>query len=360
MKIFSRRLFIFSIPLQIILWPILLSGVIWPIEKFSARALEVVNLIGGSSPFIPNTELLIDEYPDKMFYQPGAVIKRNKWVTDEFGYRNYKRTIPKNGYDIVVTGSSNVYGSYYDQDDLISEELIRLCGCSVYNMGSNKGSRHLKMYQMFRDNPPRVFVIVVREKEFSSNKWNIKYDPEQNQFLDLPPNPQSINDWQILFSNLKKMPLFHFIRSKLGTGKIRHVQTTNSKTTLLKALTIFSQFEKVVNKNNTKLLIYIHPTEPETDLFLKSLQKEKIPIIGVPFIKGDSTLISGENNYWLEQDSHWKKSSIKFVSRMIVENLQKRDFFFSEKKINQRLLSDEFQNWRKAPIFSATIQYPKY
>lgn len=359
MKEFFWKLFLFSIPIVVIATPVGLSDVLWPIDAFTARALEAVNIykVKARAPFIPNLDRVFEEYPDHMFYHPDAVIKLNRWVIDSYGYRNYPRPAPEEGYDIVITGASNVYGSYYDQDDLISEVLIRKCACKVYNMGF-AGDKVVQVYKRFRKNPPREYIFVVRRGEFTSNLWNVPFNENRTKIVSPKPLRLAATAEEVWLSRLRKVPLLQYIRARLGTAgkgssasqekQVGPQREFDPLSLARHAYKLFSSYRTVFSRDGSDLLLYVHPTDDASDAFVRYLHQTDLPVVAVPWATHAVRGIMGSKNYWLEQDSHWRRATIDIVADLMIDHLASRDPFFSPTAIEKRQKSPAFQSWSNA------------
>ena len=221
-----KRFFWFSLPIAAVYVLIQFSGILFAPTMWTARILEAAssNQNQDRSPFIPNKRFEMLEYGDKEFYDDNAHRRHNVWLTDKYGFRNSPDVADTSQFDIVITGASNVYGSFLSQDELISSRLSELCQCSVYNYGKPGLRSIMFSEQRFITNPPKIFIIVVRRGEFfdDRNKWMLPSCSMQGagNYICVPEAPKAPSKFEVFVGQMKKAPLFHFIRARLGAGSL--------------------------------------------------------------------------------------------------------------------------------------------
>jgi len=123
---------------------VLLEAFILPLETFTFRPWEAVANVhfswGGNPQLLPGRN-----YPNvavtkmsrgNLDFRDKPELKSVTWANDRRGLRNRPRPDPKEGYEFVIFGDSNIVGSLIDQKNTLSEVMERKCGCPVYNHGA--------------------------------------------------------------------------------------------------------------------------------------------------------------------------------------------------------------------------------
>jgi hypothetical protein len=155
------RLMLLGSPL--VLWPVFELFVL-PIDYFTFRPWEALITRSVSTeilgPFYPNQHLIklsIGAY-DAAREVANPRRQYEEWFTDANGFRNRPRPDQPDRYDVLLLGDSNIVGAFNTQDQILSEQLQRSCGCTVYNAAAaaplvrTRDGRFVK-------NPPKAVVV---------------------------------------------------------------------------------------------------------------------------------------------------------------------------------------------------------
>lgn len=318
-----------------LLLTIFFSGIIFPLDFFTKRFIETVGikLSNIDSPFIPNITLKIDEYPDNKKFQEEKFKKDILFVSDEYGFRNFRRAISENkSYDIILNGKSNIFGSYYDQHEMLSEILTQGCACKVYNMhGTPK--MHLFNEKKFKS---KVVISFFRIDELYNSDF----------FINIENNFSKATKYDVFYSQLLKTPFLYYLRSKfkqifLKNNYPKPSYITRNDKIFQESKNKLTKYSSNLIKMNIIHIIIFHPTGQQVlvEKFKNSFDNNSSDmIINLPI-----------NNYWLEEDSHWTKYAIKKTSQAILNNLSYKNSFFSESKITNRKKTKDYEDWIKIP-----------
>lgn len=223
-----------------------------PIDFFTFRVWEAAISTDARFPgmFYPNLSIVKNkEFGDR--YRLGGDFvqsKRVEWHTDAYGWRNRPEVEKSERYDIVVTGDSNIVGSFLDQKDTLSEVLTRNTNLITYSY--SVGHDHISLY--FSD--PRMAekktrLLVVESKVgnwFSTKDYLTNFVMLSDNTLAIRDRKQEFEDnfyqhrsqrdfkLAILKSRFKKQPLYHKLRSELMIDSTYSVPTLSTRTAQLK------------------------------------------------------------------------------------------------------------------------------
>jgi hypothetical protein len=204
-----------------------------PIDFFTFRVWEAAISPDARFPgmFYPNLSVVKNkEFGDR--YRLGGDFvqsKRVEWYTDAYGWRNRREVEKSEKYDIVVTGDSNIVGSFLDQKDTLSEVLARNTNLITYSYSA--GHDHISLYfsdPRMAEKETRLLVVESKVGNWFSTKDYLtnfvrrsdntlairdrKHEFESNFYRH---RSQGDLELAILKSRFKKQPLYHKLRSDL-------------------------------------------------------------------------------------------------------------------------------------------------
>jgi len=181
-------LFIFNFDMKKItyIFPLLLWILLFVIEVLSFffqqskpmyfRAWEYVLNQGKDSFYVPFQPRAYYDGPmsgdllfTTNFLPKKEEIRRQKFIADEYGFRNAVGTYSK-GVDVVLMGTSFVGGAATSQEDLISTILNKKYNIKTYNYATLP-LQHFWEDARFIRKPPKYLVIIANETEALQNIW---------------------------------------------------------------------------------------------------------------------------------------------------------------------------------------------
>ena len=128
---FIRKVFLFLI------FPVCILVVIeflLPLNFFTFRVYEAIKFNNESiphiGPFYPNKTLFMKSVGDLCSHTSSEVVKDELWKTDKLGFRN---SFFSKQPEVVVFGSSFIYGTGLSQEHTFTEQLSRKLHQKVYN-----------------------------------------------------------------------------------------------------------------------------------------------------------------------------------------------------------------------------------
>lgn len=134
-----------------------------PVDAFTFRTYEALSShhFAYPGPFYPNQHVeKKQEWGDHYRLDPSTrESKRVEWFTDGWGWRNRPTADGSDSYDIVLFGDSNMYGSFLDQKDMLSEVLERRGVGRVYSYAW--GVDHVSLFfsdPRFKTNFPKTVI----------------------------------------------------------------------------------------------------------------------------------------------------------------------------------------------------------
>lgn len=164
MKKFILKLFLFTLPLVMIVFYFAYQILVLPIDYYTFRAWEALKVYENagvlSGPFYPNYHLVKTEFGDLSGLSKVPVAKHVEWFTDSYGYR--KKSEQKK-YEIVVLGDSAIAGSGLTQEDMYTEKLGRNLKVSAYPFAPSNFNKFLDDNR-FDQNPPDMMIFESVEK----------------------------------------------------------------------------------------------------------------------------------------------------------------------------------------------------
>ncbi len=202
-----------------------------PVDFFTFRVWEaaLAQPFRYPGPFYPNLHVIKKkEYGDR--YRIGVhESKSAEWYIDSYGWRNRPEIEKMDHYDIILTGDSNIVGSFLDQKDTLSEVLSRRSNKTVYSYSFAHDSFSL----LLSDPRPVLKTAKLLIVESKAGNWNtnnsylvnFKFLPDGT--LDLVDRSQEFTDnfysnkrniiAEKLTSRIKKQPLWHSLKAQLQT-----------------------------------------------------------------------------------------------------------------------------------------------
>jgi hypothetical protein len=324
-----------------------------PLDFVTARTLEAVlnKHFDEAGSFYPSVVVRKLEYPANAFYESYANRRATVWYTDRFGYRNRPSVMDNGPIDLVIGGASNVYGSYLDQTEIISEVLSKLCACNVYNFGValNHKSR-MFLDKRFAENPPRVFIAIAPDDQFSKDfdgRWPII------QCKDAGGGRSCQSDGFDSFSirrpywagryldQLLKANTLQFLRARLGTAnrkgnreKLRHIADLKGVGGYhLQALV---SYQREAHARGAEFLFVPLPKMVKRNAaLLPEAHREGIETVDIPETFRRRRGVRWKW-FWFQQDKHWRPEAVLFVAEKILDKLATLDAYFSANQIAQR------------------------
>ncbi len=126
------------------------------------------------------------------FLPKKSEIRRQVFITDEYGFRNEVGTYAK-GVDVVLMGTSFVGGAAETQSNLVSTLLTEKYKIKTYNYATLP-LQHFWEDSRFIKKPPRYLVVIANETEALQNIWTEFVKPSTVK-RDLP-SWKSNEQWQ--------------------------------------------------------------------------------------------------------------------------------------------------------------------
>ena len=126
------------------------------------------------------------------FLPKKSEIRRQVFITDEYGFRNEVGTYAK-GVDVVLMGTSFVGGAAETQDNLVSSLLNKKYKIKTYNYATLP-LQHFWEDSRFVDKPPKYLVVIANETEALQNIWTEFVKP--STVKRALPKWSSHSDWK--------------------------------------------------------------------------------------------------------------------------------------------------------------------
>lgn len=274
------------------------------------------------------------------------------FVTDKFGYRNYKEF---NKNDLVIIGDSFTVGVGTTQDHILSEQMSELLNKNVYNASfpTHPGGYFeiwKRMHKLTSQNFKSIFLIFEGNDFFCTIEEVYSGQPPQTSFLNYTfnviQNTQTYNFSYGLFSkvasyyNLVESPLKVDIRNIGGNnvGFLDWYISVSEREEHCNKASWDSTFSFLEVIDNVELIVFI-PTKYRvyhhmlSDKELPKLQSEYLKNfaenIGINYLDLSEYLINSSNklikngNYTFGRgDTHWNSFGIKVAAETIVKKLE--------------------------------------
>lgn len=160
----TKRFWIKGIIFFVICFSPLIVQELLPFDFFNYRVWEAVayKYLDPEKQFYPKTKIEKIEEGELGYYTPYSIKKKNIWIIDEYGFRNYPSD--NQSYDIVIVGDSFTVGSGLSQEETLSYVLSDKTGLKVYQY-AYAGINDFISDERFVNNPPKIVVFEKTERE---------------------------------------------------------------------------------------------------------------------------------------------------------------------------------------------------
>lgn len=302
--------------------PFVIELFVLPIDYFTFRIWESVTAGGTARPasgsFYPNMHVVKEaEHGDQLGFKDPQP-KHVEWYTDRHGFRNRPRQGERRRYDIVIVGSSNIVGSYYDQHDTLAEVMTVKCHCEVYSYSVSSVGRFFSDPR-FIETPPRVVVMEAGPGHFyvrSLTHWFFDDKIEA-------PTAYLPTSLAILVDRFAKAVMLQYTRSRLGIQFVKEPDTdflSNDEANKF-AEEMFRKSNAEAKQRGMDLMWLIQATpDQKINPAIAKMADTDIKIISFP---PNADFPNGVNlaEYWSEHDSHWQAQTIRDVADMMLAKL---------------------------------------
>ena len=341
-----------------VFWPLLILLIIEfsvPASFFTFRGYEAIifnTKIPHLGHFYPNSYIKMKGQGDLCHHSPNAVFREEIWITDEIGFRN--ESFIKNP-DIIIIGSSYIYGAGLTQDDIISRQIRNKLHdtISVYNM-SPATLGELDFYILKKIiNKPKLLIYSIGEKVPPSGF--IAFDKESNSKIkntikDLlySGTNETIDRFTRLYclkwlrSRINKPPnigikgdntnnMFFGAAKKVKQLDDDEIEKTISAIESMKTYCDLNGIELLIISNPRKESVYydkvVLPKQPDYLFKIKSSLDKK----GIPFINSldlfNKFRTHNEDLLYQLDDTHWNSKGVEIVSEEIVTYIENSELF---------------------------------
>lgn len=341
----SFKRFVFK-TVMFFVFPIIIVGiveVILPINLFTFRNYEALKFsnekIPHIGPFYPNEYLEMNSVGDLCSHSKFSVEKKEVWKTDKLGFRN---TIFHKRSDIVVFGSSFIYGTGLSQNHTFNEQLAREMNCTVYNFAPNSINDFELLVRKDSLDYPKVIIYAIGDWYVPSPYKEITNTTENNIFSFIKSFfykglnkclDRSTRFYSFYWCKSKVLKTNHFYQSKqnqnmfFGRGD-KYVSLDSDQITAtiknLKNIQSYCKSKKIkffYVTTPSKELVYrdfIHNSIP-SDFYSKLSEKlSESNIKGVDGLKifNQHRKLSSKLLYHTD-DTHWNKLGVYLVTKEI-------------------------------------------
>jgi hypothetical protein len=326
--------------------PIVFIGLIelfLPINFFTFRNYEALKFsnerIPHIGPFYPNKFLKMNSVGDLCSHSKFAVIKKEIWKTDKLGFRN---TIFHKKSDIVVFGSSFIYGTGLSQSQTFNAQLARKMNCTVYNFAPNSINDFELLVRKDSLEYPKVIIYAIGDwyvpskyKGFTKTTENSLHSLVKSFFYGGFNNclDRSTRFYSFFWCKSKMLKTNHFYQSKqktnmfFGRGDKYVSLNSNQINAIIKNLKNIQSFCK------SKKIKFFYVTTPSKEIVYRDFINNSIPSdfyskltkkLGESNIHGiDGLKIFNQYRkkssklLYHSDDTHWNKLGVDLVTNEI-------------------------------------------
>lgn len=326
---FFLRVGLFLLP--VLSWPAIELFVL-PIDFFTFRPWEAMivktypNAVLG--PFYPSQHLVkysIGAY-DNHNRVENPRRKLEEWFTDANGYRNRPRAAPPNGYDVFVSGNSDIVGAFNNQPDTLAETIERTCGLTSYNVGAGATTPLYLSDPILVDHPPRFFVYLVNMDPIPARTASHLFYFEGFKLRE----PTAWPVWaMVLWDRLQKQAAREWVRSRIAVTDIQrfvdHFFGTRYNLTAAADLPVDQAFDKTVERVGvmsrklkalgSELVLLFQPVPKRIETYQPLI--ERLRAMGyklAAWYPTDQWRDGVPDGYWHKEDSHWTEAAIRDVA----------------------------------------------
>ena len=339
-----------------ILW-LVLEVFFLPLTTFTFRPFEAIANVhfswGGAPQLLPGRK-----YPGisvtkmsrgNLDFRDDPELKSITWVNDRRGLRNRPRPDPKDGYEFVIFGDSNIVGSMIDQKDTLSEVMERKCRCPVYNYGWGSWAEFVDD-DYFRNTPPRFIVYELRRYgDIRQLRHQLRLDKFNGKIQRHPWYGRIPVKLVIWADQFLKQPAAHFVRARLGAEdgwrwhqekigqfKTRHqVDSATIPRELENEALAFDRiirelenealaFDRIIRAMGSRFVFLLMPPDRGTtpndrryDKFVRNLKARGVLVVG--FLPDKQWPKGYPDWFWQKYDSHWTDKAIELTAKKIFE-----------------------------------------
>jgi len=331
----------------VIIWQIL-ELLVFPADAFTFRFWEAVTvhrvqLLPGS--FYPGVYL--EKYSAGDKWPAGPRNKLVRFQSDEAGQRNPPGQLPR--FDIVVMGDSNVAGSHLDEPDTIRAQLAHRCNCRVYSYAGALLSMQLFLgEERFGRSPPEWVVYEFRPMSFEAGDLMVyqrcgqspypnrsvmarycspdERDPPRNAVLDVLAALDLEHDDEVLvlLDRFMKQPAYNFVQSRLRLvqhGGAAAGSQVSPGAGIERSMAALRSYREELRRRGTNLILFIMPHDRfgRVAAWAGRLREEGFVVISI-----DSASAPGEvlDQWWMDDDSHWREQSVAFSAQLIWQTIR--------------------------------------
>ena len=339
MTYFFGRLFLVALPLLV--WQVVelffLPPNFFTFRPWEALTAKCLGLFTG--PLYPDRDLSMMSAPD--MDPRGPRLKRIRFRTDSYGYRNLSDYDASTTYDYLLVGDSNFAGVNVDEPDSLAGVLEQDFGKKVYNAAF--GYPHAKAFvndPRIAANPPRWVILDMRPQDVLHGRYSTWPGvPGGNTSLKAKlgetPTPwerflyaTTSEPVRVLYDRAAKQLGYNFLRARLGLAKARPeplLTPEQATTNFIAVLDSLVNMRQKLRERGSDLLVLLMPVPYPIgvgDAFASRLEQY------VPMVHWQATSPYADEcnpDTWFEpHDSHWQESSIRKAAKRIVAKSQDR------------------------------------
>lgn len=321
---FYLRVALFALPLLV--WQFV-EFFILPIDFFTFRPWEALLVKSYPQsvfgPFYPGQHVVkysIGSY-DRSNKLPNPRLKFEDWYTDVNGYRNRPRSVPAEGYDVFVSGNSNMVGAFNAQSDIISETIERTCGLKTYSVAGAGAPIYFSDPAILRK-PPRYFLTIVNMDPLPERIATALFYFDGYRVREPQTWPTGA---MVLWDRLLKQPGYQWARSTLEVTELqRWVDWFASKrrnVQLQKEMSVERACDLIIEKVGQMAakvrqaggeLVLLFSPEPLFDLYRPLIERlHKLGYKVVAWYPTPQWRNGVPVDYWHTEDSHWTEAAIR-------------------------------------------------
>ncbi|WP_186755619.1 alginate O-acetyltransferase AlgX-related protein [Echinicola salinicaeni] len=341
MKIFFKKIGLFMLPILLFVTVdvFVLPHTFWTYRFWEGISYHKDLLIYGK--FYQNQSLEMWERGDLSDGVDSAIYSMNRWVTDEYGFRN--DTFIKTP-DVILLGDSFVVGTGLDQSQILSSQLSSLFmdELNVYNMAPAPLRTFDIMLKKGLIEKPDFLVYEFVEEMFPEPF--VPYTSEKYDHIKVPVstwiNRSKLN---LAWDKLSRMHWAYYLMNQLLNKKIKYerlgdvyfykgsnYQPSNRRGRMY-ILNSIKGYQDYCVQNGIELIVMPLPLKetiyfeglgrPELLHNLKTIHAG-LDCLGINNVNVfEEMLVRGEE-YYLKQDTHWNEKGVGLAARLLRNELE--------------------------------------
>lgn len=346
MKKFILKLLLFSIPaILLIVTEVLLKPNFFTFRPW--EGLKYSTKVATYCQFYPNQSLEMNAVGDLCHHTDKAVVRRERWVTDQLGYRNDAFIEQA---DVLIIGDSFIAGTGLSQEDLLSNKLRKKFGkgFKIYNMAPSSFTKFDYFLRLGIVKKPKQIIFVMVERHLPDRIYRKSSTGIKSKMVHYPifGTLTSYYDRAFRFSSLKWLNAR--IRNHFGNGLPSSKDSTiyflegfrqkHAPSDLARTIKTIKSYQAYCDSLNIQFLYLPMPDKETVYYDLVPLPKQSDYLVRL-----DSSLRASDiatvntlklyNDYrkqhsdklYQSDDSHWNPIATELVSEKLYEILNNRN-----------------------------------